>query len=362
MGIAGTEVAKEASAIVLLDDNFVSVVKAVEWGRTVNDAVKKFLQFQLTVNITAVILTFVSAVVSDEQEPVLKAVQLLWVNLIMDTLAALALATDPPSPHVLERPPQRKSDPLITMTMAKMIICQAIFQLVITFILFFAGPTFRAPLGLGDSNSPDFDKDKSDRLLDSLVFNTFVWMQIFNAINNRRLDNKLNIFEGVHRNYFFIGINFIMIGGQILIVFVGGQAFQITRLDGRHWGISVILGLLSIPTGVLIRLLPDEVFKAMIPETLIKFIRKLSPFALWKRFFRKKEVDKPDTAESGLSPTSSSEDIGLEFTRFVRGGRVNTFSEQVYLPRHKRMQNRIRNAGQKTLEKMGMPSRERLPE
>jgi Ca2+-transporting ATPase len=91
MGIAGTEVAKEASSIILLDDNFKSIVTAISWGRSVNDAVAKFLQFQITVNITAVVLTFVSAVYSSDNTSVLTAVQLLWVNLIMDTFAALAL-------------------------------------------------------------------------------------------------------------------------------------------------------------------------------------------------------------------------------------------------------------------------------
>jgi Ca2+-transporting ATPase len=95
MCIAGTEVAKEASDIILMDDNFTSIVKAIAWGRTVNDAVKKFLQFQITVNITAVFLTFVSAVASGSESSVLSAVQLLWVNLIMDTFAALALGKLP---------------------------------------------------------------------------------------------------------------------------------------------------------------------------------------------------------------------------------------------------------------------------
>jgi Ca2+-transporting ATPase len=91
MGIAGTEVAKEASSIILLDDNFKSIITAISWGRAVNDAVAKFLQFQVTVNITAVVLTFVSSVYSSDNTSVLTAVQLLWVNLIMDTFAALAL-------------------------------------------------------------------------------------------------------------------------------------------------------------------------------------------------------------------------------------------------------------------------------
>lgn len=115
MGIAGTEVAKEASAIILMDDNFASIVKAMMWGRAVNDSVKKFLQFQLTVNITAVALAFISAVADGNEQSVLTAVQLLWVNLIMDTLAALALATEEPTEEILDRPPQGKDSPLITL-------------------------------------------------------------------------------------------------------------------------------------------------------------------------------------------------------------------------------------------------------
>lgn len=168
MGIAGTEVAKEASAIILMDDNFASIVKAMMWGRAVNDAVKKFLQFQVTVNITAVLLTFITAVASSSESSVLTAVQLLWVNLIMDTMAALALATDPPTPSILDRKPDPKSAPLITVTMWKMIIGEAIYQLTITLILNFGG-----------ANILNYD-DQEDNAIPTLVFNTFVWMQIFN--------------------------------------------------------------------------------------------------------------------------------------------------------------------------------------
>ncbi len=118
MGISGTEVAKEASAIVLMDDNFTSIITALKWGRAVNDAVQKFLQFQITVNITAVLLAFITALYSPEMKPVLKAVQLLWVNLIMDTFAALALATDPPVDKILNRQPQGKKAPLITINVS----------------------------------------------------------------------------------------------------------------------------------------------------------------------------------------------------------------------------------------------------
>lgn len=170
MGIAGTEVAKEASSIILMDDNFTSIVKALKWGRAVNDAVKRFLQFQLTVNVTAVVLTFVTAVSSDSEESVLTAVQLLWVNLIMDTLAALALATDPPQDSILDRKPEPRKNFIITPTMWKMILGQAVYQLVITFILYYGSPHGVLPL----SKVPPRDQ------IATLVFNTFVWMQIFN--------------------------------------------------------------------------------------------------------------------------------------------------------------------------------------
>jgi P-type Ca2+ transporter type 2C len=251
MGIAGTEVAKEASSIILLDDNFSSTITALMWGRAVNDAVKKFLQFQITVNITAVILTFVSAVSNPDYHSVLTAVQLLWVNLIMDTLAALALATDAPTKKILDRPPQPKSAPLITINMWKMITLQAVYQLVVTFVLYFAGYEI-----LGYSR----DDSEQVKQLATMVFNTFVWMQIFNQFNNRRLDNKFNIFEGVHRNYYFIGINCIMVGGQIMIIFVGGQAFGITRINAVQWAICLLCALPCLLWALLIRLFPDEWF------------------------------------------------------------------------------------------------------
>lgn len=262
MGIAGTEVAKEASAIILLDDNFSSIVSAIMWGRSVNDSVAKFLQFQITVNITAVILAFVSAVSSSDMTSVLSAVQLLWVNLIMDTFAALALATDPPTEKILDRKPVPKRAALITTNMWKMIIGQAIYQLAVTFVLYFAG--FKL---LGYDNrvagvsDPQERTDLSNLLhleLSTIVFNTFVWMQIFNEFNNRRLDNKFNIFEGIHRNYFFIGINAIMVGGQVMIIFVGGRAFSIKRLDLIQWVISIGCALPCLLWAVLLRSVPDK--------------------------------------------------------------------------------------------------------
>lgn len=305
MGIAGTEVAKEASAIIIMDDNFASIVKALLWGRAVNDAVRKFLQFQLTVNITAVLLTFVSAVASSDQTSVLSAVQLLWVNLIMDTFAALALATDPPTQSLLDRKPDPKSAPLISVTMWKMIIGQAIYQLIVTFVLYFGGKQIFS-----------YDSVREMDQLGTLVFNTFVWMQIFNEVNNRRLDNHFNIFEGIHKNYFFIGINCIMIGGQIMIVFVGGAAFSVKPLNGAQWGYSIVLGFLSIPVGVIIRCIPDELIVALIPGY----------------FKRKRTPDIEVTDDHGWNQGIMEIREELAFIKKVRGGRLGALKFKIQHP------------------------------
>ncbi|KAG9252714.1 calcium-translocating P-type ATPase [Emericellopsis atlantica] len=313
MGISGTEVAKEASSIVLMDDNFASIITALKWGRAVNDAVQKFLQFQITVNITAVLLAFISAVESPRMESVLNAVQLLWINLIMDTFAALALATDPPTEKILDRQPQGKDKPLITNNMWKMIIGQAIFQLTVTLVLYFAGASIL-----------NYDMSDADQRLqlNTVIFNTFVWMQIFNEFNNRRLDNKFNIFEGVHRNYFFIGINILMVGLQVLIIFVGGRAFEIHEngLDGTQWAISIILALFSWPWAVLVRLFPDTWFATIVrivgyPVVVAyRFLGKMframwSPFGrLFQRMSKKnKQRESEDEDEEEASDQASDQ-------------------------------------------------------
>jgi Ca2+-transporting ATPase len=307
MGIAGTEVAKEASAIILMDDNFASIVKALLWGRAVNDAVKKFLQFQITVNITAVLLTFVSAVSSANQTSVLTAVQLLWVNLIMDTFAALALATDPPTRSLLDRKPDPKSAPLITLRMWKMIIGQSIYQLVVTFILYFAGASI-----LGYTTT-----DQKDQLR-ALVFNSFVWMQIFNALNNRRLDNRFNVFEGITHNLFFVVILAIMIGGQTMIIFVGGVAFKVVRLNGQQWGISIVLGFLSLPVGAIVRLIPDELIRRCIPA-----------------FFKRKRTPELVISDDEYQWNEGLLEIRdeLAFIKRVRGGRLSHLKFKMQHPK-----------------------------
>ena len=136
---SGTAVAKEASDIVILDDNFSSIVSSIKWGRCVYDNIRKFLQFQLTVNVVALLLVFIAAV-SGEKDPPLNAVQMLWVNLIMDTMGALALGTEQPKDELLQRPPYKRDAFLVNKPMCRNILAQSAFQLILLLLLLYVGP------------------------------------------------------------------------------------------------------------------------------------------------------------------------------------------------------------------------------
>ncbi|XP_068388625.1 plasma membrane calcium-transporting ATPase 3 isoform X13 [Eschrichtius robustus] len=199
MGIAGTDVAKEASDIILTDDNFTSIVKAVMWGRNVYDSISKFLQFQLTVNVVAVIVAFTGACIT--QDSPLKAVQMLWVNLIMDTFASLALATEPPTESLLLRKPYGRDKPLISRTMMKNILGHAVYQLTIIFTLLFVGELF---FDIDSGRNAPLHSPPSEHY--TIIFNTFVMMQLFNEINARKIHGERNVFHGIFGNPIFCTI------------------------------------------------------------------------------------------------------------------------------------------------------------
>ncbi|KAH9164446.1 Ca-transporting ATPase [Lactarius sanguifluus] len=254
MGIAGVDVAKEASDIILMDDNFSSIFKAIMWGRCVNDSVRKFLQFQISTHFTIVVIMIVWALASSSEKPILGAVQLLWINIIMGTFATLALTTDPASPVLLDRNPDKKADPLFTVDMTKQILGQVAYQIVITLVLHFLGSRV-----LGFRHTDDLTLQKHhDEIVQMLVFNVFVFAQVSNSFNCRRLDRKLNVFEGTSKNWYFTAITIIEVVVQVSICFVGGAAFGVTRMGVREWCISVALGCISLPLGTLIRLIPNE--------------------------------------------------------------------------------------------------------
>uniref|UniRef100_A0A7N8YEQ6 Calcium-transporting ATPase n=1 Tax=Mastacembelus armatus TaxID=205130 RepID=A0A7N8YEQ6_9TELE len=254
MGIAGTDVAKEASDIILTDDNFTSIVKAVMWGRNVYDSISKFLQFQLTVNVVAVIVAFTGACIT--QDSPLKAVQMLWVNLIMDTLASLALATEPPTESLLLRKPYGRDKPLISRTMMKNILGHAVYQLVIIFTLLFAGETF---FDIDSGRNTPLHAPPSEHY--TIVFNVFVMMQLFNEINARKIHGERNVFEGIYRNPIFCSVVLGTFALQIIIVQFGGKPFSCQALTIDQWLWCVFIGVGELLWGQLISAIPTHRLK-----------------------------------------------------------------------------------------------------
>ncbi|XP_024255468.1 plasma membrane calcium-transporting ATPase 3 isoform X4 [Oncorhynchus tshawytscha] len=251
MGIAGTDVAKEASDIILTDDNFSSIVKAVMWGRNVYDSISKFLQFQLTVNVVAVIVAFTGACIT--QDSPLKAVQMLWVNLIMDTFASLALATEPPTESLLLRKPYGRNNPLISRTMMKNILGHAIYQLTIIFTLLFAGEKI---FNIDSGRHAPLHSPPSEHY--TIIFNTFVLMQLFNEINARKIHGERNVFDGIFHNPIFCSIvlgTFLM---QFVIVQFGGKPFSCTPLNMEQWLWCLLVGVGELLWGQLITTVPTS--------------------------------------------------------------------------------------------------------
>jgi Ca2+-transporting ATPase len=238
MGIQGTEVAKESSDIVILDDNFTSVATVLRWGRCVYNNIQKFIQFQLTVNVAALVINFIAAVSAGEVP--LTAVQLLWVNLIMDTLGALALATERPTDELMEMSPVGRTAPLITNIMWRNLLAQAFYQITILLTLQFAGESIF---------------NVSAEVNDTLIFNTFVLCQVFNEFNARNME-KQNVFKGIHRNHLFLGIIATTIVLQVVMVEFLKKFASTERLNWWQWVTCIAFAAVSWPIGWFVKLIP----------------------------------------------------------------------------------------------------------
>jgi len=261
MNIQGTDVAKEASDIIIMDDNFASIVKTVKWGRSVYDNIRKFVQFQLTVNVVALTLSVIAAFSSEYQLP-LTAVQLLWVNLIMDTLAALALATELPTNSLLQRRPYKRNIHLISTSMWRFVFVHSFFQLIICCVLLFNGEEW---LGLeGRENMREDADGELDKVrLKTIIFNTFVWMQIFNEINARKVNGEWNVVEGFFDNWMFSSILLLTSILQFLIVQFGGTWTSTIELNLQQWAFCVVVGTVSFPVGQITLWFPVDMEEGM---------------------------------------------------------------------------------------------------
>jgi len=265
MGIQGTDIAKEASDIILTDDNFHSIVQAVKWGRNVYDSISKFIQFQLTVNLVAITTAIVGAIVVNKSP--LTATQLLWVNLIMDSFASLALATEQPTDALLERKPYGRTKPLVSLSMMRHILGHSFYQLIVMFVLTFHGHVlFDIPYGFGLPHSAPPTQHLT------MVFNTFVMMQIFNEINSRKVHGERNVFSGILRNHLFLAILFGTVAVQALLVEFTGQFFAVKGLTAEQWLWCVFFGFTELIWGQVVLSIP----KAFLSSRL-KFFKKGIP-------------------------------------------------------------------------------------
>ena len=315
---SGTDIAKESSDIVIMNNNFSSLIIAIIYGRNIYDNIRKFLQFQLTVNFCACLLVFICACIGNETP--LTTIQMLWINLIMDSLGSLALATEPPYEELLNRSPTKRDESIINGKMWKHILIQSIFQLILLLILYLYAPFFireedyvrkvenkliqfcygKMPGGAPMENiifgiSPKWSKDiklqmgnprlsnrldimcgKYEKKLDlsqaykeyyilnsnsahmTIVFNVFVIYTLFNQVNCRVIDDSYQIFIRIRNNNLFPIITLSELALQIIIVETGAGAFKCTErgLTSAQWLICLGFSFLTFILSFLIKLMP----------------------------------------------------------------------------------------------------------
>jgi Ca2+-transporting ATPase len=312
MGKCGTELAKMASDIVILDDNFNSIVSALKWGRCVYDNIRSFLSFQLTVNFSAMIIAFVGSCALEDSP--LKTIQLLWVNLIMDSLGALALATRGPTDNLLKRPPYGRDDNMINNVIIRNIIGQVLYQTAVLVTLLFRYESIFVPADDAETIAQLSDATARPKLMSGLIFNTLVVMQVFNLPNTRIAAQDMPFFEGLFTNKYFTAI-FIAIGAvQFLIVHFAGVPFSLLRQNGIQWAIAVGFGFGSLIIGFFIRLIPlpdhtAEKLAALRMERHEKIIESYTGMSFQNQFKRHINAKGELVGEGGDESEKSGGDI-----------------------------------------------------
>ena len=276
MGIRGTDIAKDVADVVLLDDSFSSIVTACKYGRNIYDCIRKFVQFQLTTNVVAVFMTFLGGIILKDSP--LNAIQMLWVNLIMDSFASLALATEDPTDKLLDRKPYSRDASILTKMMLLNIFSQSIFQIIVlTVIIFFGDYFFGVP---SDRELEHFMWNEVNGYHFTIFFNIFVYMQVFNLVNARKLQkNEFNVFDGIFGNWLYILIQTIIIVGQVILVTFGGRAVRTHALNVQQHGLCLLISSMTLVLGAFVKLLPidvsekvEEEDKRKIPDTFKKTV------------------------------------------------------------------------------------------
>ncbi|XP_062014331.1 putative calcium-transporting ATPase 13, plasma membrane-type [Rosa rugosa] len=238
LGIQGTQVAKESSDIIIIDDNFASVVNVLACGRCVYHNTQKLIQFQLTANVTGLVIN--SAAAASSRAVPFTVVRSIWLNLIMDTLLALALSKDKPTKELMEKPPVGRTNPLITNIMWRNLSAHALYQTIVLLVLQFKG---KAILGV------------DDKVLGTLVFNTYLLCQVFNEFNARKLEKK-DIFRGLHTDKLFVGVITVAIVLQVVTLELLSKYLDTGRLNCGQWGLCLGIAAMSWPIGWVVKCIP----------------------------------------------------------------------------------------------------------
>jgi Ca2+-transporting ATPase len=242
MGITGTEVAKEASKIVLLDDSFSTIVRAVHWGRSLYENIQRFLQFQLTINVSALAIAFLGPFLG--VKPPFTVLQLLWINVIMDTFASIALCSEPPRPGLMRVPPKRKDENIVTPTMVRTIFAVAAF-FVVAMIALLAGMKYGGWFAGGGPKSPDFPELTTRQV--TIFFTAYVLFQVWNQVNCRSLTPEISGLTNLFANPAFLVIASTIAVAQVLIVSVPwlGALFKTEPLGAGDW-LLIAVGTASV--------------------------------------------------------------------------------------------------------------------
>ncbi|MEG2947066.1 MAG: cation transporting ATPase C-terminal domain-containing protein, partial [Bacteroidales bacterium] len=263
----GTTVAKEASAITILDNSFTSIGRAVMWGRSLYRNIQRFLFFQLIINVVACLVVFSGALFGTTSP--LTVTQMLWVNLIMDTFAALALASLPPSPDVMKNPPRKHSDHILTKNMRRSILMIGAIFIIILLSLqrYFANYDLTS---LSDFNFIDwinvFSHSSTGPMAitpyeQSVFFSVFVMLQFWNLFNAKVFGSRYSAFHQMRDSMNgFVPVLFIILIGQILIVTFGGTMFQVTPLLPIDWVWAILFTSPVLWVGELVRAIERAVF------------------------------------------------------------------------------------------------------
>ena len=229
---SGTEVAKEVSDIIILDDNFKSIVKTILFGRTIFKSIRKFIIFQLTVNLTAVSLSVIGPFFGITT-PV-TVIQMLWINMIMDTLAGVAYAYEPPLDSYMKEAPKKKDEKIMNSYMLNEILVTGMYMSLLC--MFFLKSEFIHSM---------YRVGENDKYVMSAFFGLFIFMTIFNAFNAR--SNRLNIFANLRKNKVFLFITLFIIVVELLMIYFGGRIFRTTGLTIIELDITLLLAMSVIP-------------------------------------------------------------------------------------------------------------------